>query len=179
MQMKTIAMMTAVGCAAAILTGCGVPQEDFDAKAAELTAAQTEIKGLEGKNADLESLLNSEQGKVRKKVAELKLANKNIAALKTSEAKTASTLADEKSKSAQLERKVSSAQSATSDAQDLTEKVETKLADLQEEYQKLQARFDQFEKNMNALTAPPKKAAAPAPESPKSAMDLLNEMSAE
>jgi len=183
MQIKTIAMMVAVGCAATILTGCGVPQEEYDAKVAALDTAMKDIEGLKGKKADLESLLNSEKSKVRNTRIELDNATKRIATLKKAEAAAASALADEKSKVVSLEGKVSSAQAALASAQTLTADAESALVALQAEYEKLLKRFESMQKNMNALSAPPKKAAparvsapAPAPTAEKSALDVLNDM---
>jgi len=183
MQIKTIAMMVAVGCAATILTGCGVPQEEYDAKVTALDTAMKDIETLKGKNADLESLLNSEKSKVRNTRIELDNATKRIATLKKAEAAAASALADEKSKVVALESKVSSVQAALANAQAKTADTENALSALQAEYEKLKKRFESLQKNMNALRAPkvaaPKKAApapAPVPTAEKSALDVLNEM---
>jgi len=188
MQIKTIATMVAVGCAATILTGCGVPQEEYDAKVTALDTAMKDIEGLKGKNADLESLLNSEKSKVRNTRIELDNATKRIATLKKAEAAAASALADEKSKVVSLEGKVSSAQAALASAQTQTADAESALNTLQAEYAKLKKRFESLQKNMNALNAAPKAAAprrkaapapaqAPAPTAERSALDVLNDMS--
>jgi chromosome segregation ATPase len=181
-QMKKIAMLLAVGCAVSMLTGCGVPQEDHDAVLAELNAKMAEIEDLKGKNTDLDSLLNAEKAKVRTARIELDDATTRIKGLQQKEAQTASALADEKAKVAGLEGDLSSAKSATLTAQDETQAVEEELAQLKEEHKKLKGRFDQFEKNMNALNQAQEPASAPkAAASPKSdaeaAMDLLNQMS--
>jgi len=180
MQIKTIAMMMAAGCAVAMLTGCGVPQEDFDAKVAELATAGAEIEALNVKLADKESLLDAERSKSSNANAKLAAANKSNVALKTKEAQTASSLVDEKAKVARLETDVASAQSATASAREQTREVETELDELQEDYQTLQNRFDQFEKNMKALDTPRVVApavAAPVASETKSALDVLNDMS--
>lgn len=186
MQMKTIAMMAAVGCAVTLLTGCGVPQEEHDAKIAELNTAWQEIESLKGKNTDLDSLLNAEKAKLRTARIELDDAAERITASKTKQAETASALASEKSKVSGLESDVSSAKAATMRAQEAASEVEAELAKLQKEHQKLQGRFDQFEKNMRALDSAqagrsaPKaapKASGPAKSDAETAMDLLNQMS--
>ena len=187
MQIKTITMMVAVGCVATILTGCGVPQEEYDSQVAALDTAMKDIEGLKGKNADLESLLNSEKSKVRNIRIELDSASKRIAALKKSEAKAASALADEKAKVASLGSKVSSAQSALTSAQAKAKEAQDALSALQAEYKKLQTRFSSLQKNMNSLgatsraVAPKKAAPAPAstqaPAAERTALDVLNDMS--
>lgn len=178
MRMKTIAMMIAAGCAASILTGCGVPQEEHDAKIAELNTAWAEIEALKGSVADKESLLKAEQKKVKSARIELDESSKRISGLKEKEAQTASALADEKSKVEELEGNVASAQSAQAAAQDRVGEAEVELANLQEEYQKLQSRFDQFEKNMRSLSgsSAPRKS-DPNKSDSETALDLLNEMS--
>ena len=186
MQMKTIAMMAAVGCAVTLLTGCGVPQEEHDAKIAELNTAWQEIESQKGKNTDLESLLNAEKAKLRTTRIELDDAAERIAASQTKQAETATALATEKAKISKLESGLSSAKAATMRAQEAATETEDALAKLQEDYQKLQGRFDQFEKNMRALDgaqsvgAAPKaapKASGPAKSDSEAAMDLLNQMS--
>lgn len=184
MRTKTIAMTMVTGCALVMLVGCGVPKEEFEAKVGELNTAWTEIESLKGKNADLESLLNAEKAKVNAGRIELEDATARITASQKKEAETASALADEKAKVVGLEKEVATAQAATVSAQEGTAAVEVELAKLQEEYKKLQVRFEQFDSNMKALnnaqqgTSAPKTAAAAKPAAEKSALDLLNEMSA-
>ena len=182
MQMKTIAMMAAVGCAVTILTGCGVPQEEHDAKIGELNTAWQEIESLKGKNTDLESLLNAEKAKLQTTRIELDDAAERIAASKTKQAETASALATEKAKIPELESKLSSEKAATIRAQEAATEAEDALAKLQEDYQKLQGRFDQFEKNMKVLNATQSAGSAPKASSSANpedatALDLLNQMS--
>lgn len=195
MKMKTIAMMVATGCAMSILTGCGIPKEEHNAKLAELNTAWQEIETLNGKNTDLDSLYNAEKAKLRTSRIELEDTTTRLKASQTKEAVTAASLADEKSKISGLERDVSSAKSATLTAKEATAEVEAELATLQEEHAELQTRFSQFERNMNALNGEPAESAAPevggeqltleemvgesAPTKPKTAMDLLNEMGAQ
>lgn len=184
MQIKTIAMMMAMGCTVAVLTGCGVPKDQFEAKVAELDKATKEIETLKGKNADLESLLNSEKSKLRNAHADLDKAAKRIATLKQAEATASSALADQKALVQNLKSKLAAAQSSLSSAQSQTEEAKSALATLQEEYAKLKKRFEALQKNMKALTAPPQVSApqsvAPAAaesSTEKSALDVLNEMS--
>jgi len=182
MQMKTMAMAMAVGCAMTILTGCGVPQEEHDAKVAELNTAWTEIENLKGTITDKETMLDAEKARIRTARIELDDASQRIKALQASEAETKVALADSKTKIVGLESSVSSAKSSTLVAQDRTVEVEDELGKLKEEHEKLQVRFDQFEKNMRALdsaSTTPKaapKAKAPAKSDAESAMDLLEQM---
>lgn len=188
MQIKSIAMMIAVGCAATMLTGCGVPQEDYDAKVAELNTAQKEIESLKGKKADLESLLNSEKSKVRRTNLDLSAASKRITALRTAEAEASSALADEKTKVVELESKLSSAQTVLATAKKQAAEATSALNSIEDEYNKLMIRFESLQKNMKALNASPRVAtpkatpkvapkAASAPSKEKTALDVLNEMS--
>jgi len=182
--MKRIVMMVVAGCAIGLLTGCGVPQEEHDAKIAELNAAWEEIETLKGKSADLESLLNKERGQVRNARIELDDASKRISELTEKEAAAANALADEKGKVSKLEGDLAAAQSAVEAAKDQISELEAALAALQEETQRLQKRFTQFERNMNPSgsastlsTAP--KAGGSDKSSSERALDLLNKMGAQ
>jgi chromosome segregation ATPase len=180
MKMKAIAMMAAVGCAVTMLTGCGVPKEDHEAKIAELNTAWQEIESLKGKNTDLESLLKAEQTKLRTARIELDDAAERISASQTKQAETASALATEKSKALGLESEVSSAKAETMSAQEAASEAEAALAKLQEDYKTLEGRFDQFSKNMQALDgtqSAPGSAHGSARSDAEAAMDLLNQMS--
>lgn len=191
MSMKRIVMMLVAGCVIGLLTGCGVPQEEHDAKVAELNDAWEEIETFKGKVADLESVLKKEQGKVRNNRIELDDAAKRIADLNEKEAAAAKALADEKSKAVEFESDLAAAKSATDMAKDQTREVEAALAALQDEFDALQNRFDQLKKNMLSFG---EEGSAPAPAAPKaaqvapkaddgapssdskSAMDLLDDM---
>ena len=61
MPMRRIVMMVMAGCMVGMLTGCGVPQEEHEAKVAELNAAWEEIETLKGKIAELEDSLKTER----------------------------------------------------------------------------------------------------------------------
>ncbi len=193
--MRRIAMMVMAGCMVGMLTGCGVPKEEHEAKVAELNAAWEEIETLKGKIADTESLLKAEQGKVRNKGIQLDDTSKRLAELTEKEAATTKALADEKGRVVALESDLAAAKSAMGMAQDATSEVEAALAKLQAEYEQLQNRFDQLKKNMLSFgsgasipaeaptaAAAPKADAAPqaddgAPKTDsKTAMDLLDEM---
>ena len=180
MKVRTIAMMMAVGCVATFLTGCGVPQEEHDAKLAELDAAWTEIEGLKGDLTDKESLLNAEKIKVKNGTLALASATEQINVSKKKEAETASALADEKSKSLKLENAVTSAKAATARANDETASVQDELANLQGEYEKLQSRFEQYQQNMTALNSPSAApSAGPVTTGGATSLDILNEISAQ
>ena len=178
--MKRIIMMAAAGCAIGLLTGCGVPQEEYDAKIGELNAAWAENETLNGKNTDLESLLKAEQGKVRSTRIELDDASKRVAELKEKDAAAAKALADEKGKVSGLESDLAASTSAKGMAEDRSSEAETALASLQGKYDKLVADFEQFKKNMRSLGAPVP--ASPAPKSDdgesasKTALDILDDM---
>jgi len=178
--MKRIIMMVAAGCAIGLLTGCGVPQEEYDAKIGELNAAWAENETLNGKNTDLESLLKAEQGKVRSTRIELDDAGKRVAELKEKDAAAAKALADEKGKVSGLESDLAASTSAKGMAEDRSSEAESALAALQGKYDKLVADFEQFKKNMRSLGA--SVPASPAPESDagesasKTALDILDDM---
>ncbi len=189
--MKRIVMMVVAGCAMGLLTGCGVPQEEYDAKIGELNAAWAEAETLKGKITDLESLLKAEQGKVRSTRIELDDAEKRITELTEKDAAAAKALADEKGKVSGLESDLAAAESAKGMAEDRSSEAETALAVLQGNYDKLLADFEQFKKNIRSLggeefipAASTPVAAAPeaAPEvddgesTPESALDILDDM---
>jgi DNA repair exonuclease SbcCD ATPase subunit len=179
MLLKRIAMMVAAGCVISLMTGCGVPQEEHDAKVGELNTAWAEIDNLNGKVTDLEALLKTEQGKVRTARIELDDAVERLQAAQQKEAVATKALAAEKSKTSSLERKVSSSKSSVMRAEERTSEVEAQLAELTVKYKEIQRRFEQFENNLKTLdgvAAPVAPAYSPETSS-KSALDLLNEMS--
>ncbi|MEN8255132.1 MAG: hypothetical protein ABFR33_06640 [Verrucomicrobiota bacterium] len=178
--MKRVMMMVVAGCAMGLLTGCGVPQEEYDAKIGELNAAAAEAETLNGEIADLKSLLKAEQGKFNSKRIDLDGAEKRIAELEKKEAAAAKALADEKGKVSQLESDLAAAKSAKGMAQDKASELEAALAGLQGKYDKLVADFEQFKKNMRSLGAPVPASPAPAADdgesSSKTALDILDDM---
>lgn len=185
MQMRRVVMMVVAGCAVGMLTGCGVPKEEHEAKIAELNSAWAEIETLKGEVADTESLLNSEKGKVRNARIELTDASKRVTELEAKETADAKALAAEKDRVAELENQVAVAQSNVEAADNRTSEVEAARVALQEAYDKLRAEFDQFKRNIRGLggaPAPEVTIPSPATESnddSKSALDLLDEMSME
>jgi chromosome segregation ATPase len=176
MQMKTIAMMAAVGCAATLLTGCGVKQEVHDAKITELNTAWAEIESLKGKNADIESLNEAEKAKQRTLRIELDDAEERIATSQTKQNELADELTAEKTKSVELEGAVSSAKAGAMQAQEVAATTQEALTKLEEAYIKLEARFEQFSKNMRTLDG---SSPAPSKSDAATAMELLNQMSTE
>lgn len=187
MLMRRVVMLVVTACVLGMLTGCGVPQEEYDAKIAELNDAWGEIDTLKGKVADLESLLKAETGKVRSTRIELDDASKRIKELMEQEAASATALAEEKGKVAELESDLASAKSATGMAEDRTDEIQAALDTLQAQYDALKARFDQYVKNMRALGGePPAEVEAPAAapvekesagSESESALDILDDMS--
>ena len=182
MLTRKIAMMVVAGSVAVVLSGCGVPKEEHAATVAELNDALAQVETLKGKNADTESLLNKEKGKVRSTRIELDDASKRIATLKKKEAVAVSALATEKAKISDMESAVTSAESSAAMAQDESSELETKLASVTEMYEKLKSDFEQYKNNMRSITSSPApKASAPkaaaAPAESGSALDILNEMS--
>lgn len=185
--MRRVVMLAVTACVLGMLTGCGVPQEEYDAKIAELNDAWGEIDTLKGKVADFESLLKAEKSKVRSTRIELDDASKRIKELTAQEAASATALAEEKGKVAELESDLASAKSATGMAKDRASEIEDAMAALQAEYDALKARFDQYVKNMRALGGePPAEVDAPVAVSAEkesagsgsaSALDILDDMS--
>lgn len=65
--MKAIATMAMAGCVIGLLTGCGVPQDKYDAMVAQLTNEKTEMEtSLRATITENETALNSEKAKSRK-----------------------------------------------------------------------------------------------------------------
>lgn len=178
--MKRIIMTVAAGCAMGLLTGCGVPQEEYDAKIGELNTAWAETETLKGKIADFESLLKAEQQKFNSKRIELDAAEKRISDQKEKDAAAAKALANEKGKVSELESDLAATKSAKGMAEDRSNEAEDALAVLQGKYDKLLADFDQFKKNMRALGASVPAASAPEADkgnsSSKTALDILDDM---
>jgi chromosome segregation ATPase len=179
MQIKAITTMLTVGCAVMMLTGCGVPKEDFEAKVSELNSAKEQLESLKGKYADQESLLGSERTKSRDLRAQLTAAAKRIAALKKAEAEAASALADQKAEVETLQSEITTARSTAKTASDRAVAAESELEKLQKKYEELQKRLLQYKKNMSALGG---RAPSPAPSSApsssaKGSSQILDEMS--
>lgn len=196
MQKKTIAMMLATGCAITMLTGCGVPQEEHDAQIAELqTANQEVVDQLNGKLVDMESLLKSEKTKLRKSRIELDNASEEIKSINQKQTDASKQLATEKTRAAKAERELTSAKSRIMAAQDETQVANDKLAETEEQLADMTRRFEQFRTNMQALSSPAPTASSSVeevadievvefavetePATTRSALDILNEMSAE
>ncbi len=182
MQKQAIAMMAVVGCAVTMLTGCGIPKEKHQAVVDDLNAKMAEIETLKGNAAELDSKLDAERDKVRKAGIVSENAAELLAKSKAATAEAASALANEEAKVNKLERDLSAEKSKVVSAQQNADEVATDLADLQSAYKVLQARWKQFEENLNALddTVGGSAASAPAAVSEgKSALDLLNEMGAQ
>ncbi len=181
MQKQAIAMMAVVGCAVTMLTGCGIPKEEHQAVVDDLNAKMAEIETLKGNVAALDSKLDAEKSKVRKAGIELENAAERLTKSKAAVAEASSALASETAKVNRLEGDLSSEKSKVVSAQQNADEVATDLADLQTAYKVLQARWKQFEDNLNTLddTVGPGKASAPAAGGDKSALDLLNEMGAQ
>ncbi len=183
MQKKTIAMMAAAGCMIGMLTGCGIPEEEHLAIIAELEAKhQKAVDELNVTVTDKESVIDSQKAKLKTKSIELDDAAGKISDLKKQNAMTSKALAAEKAKIPGLERALASAKSATAAAEDAALEAENKLAALQSEHETLKNRFEQFEKNMRALsqtpTGAPAAATTPAPAAGgETALDILNQMS--
>jgi SMC interacting uncharacterized protein involved in chromosome segregation len=165
--MRRIAMMVMAGCVIGMLTGCGVPQEEHDAKVAELNTAWEKIETLKSEVADKESELKAEKANVLNGQLDLDAAKKSFEELTEKNAATTEALADEKGRVTALESDLAAAKSATGMAKDRISEVEAALAKLQSEYDHLQNRFDQLKKNMlsfgsgAAIPAEEPKAAAP------------------
>lgn len=189
MPIRRIVMMVMAGCMVGMLTGCGVPQEEFDAKVAELDAAAETNNMLTAKVEDLGTQLNAEKSKGRSMQLKLDDANKSLSEMEAKDVASAQALVAEQGKVADLESALSTLKSAKQLADDQISELEAALAELQAEYENLQHRFGQLKKNMlsfgeggsspavqpQASSAPQTSGKAPAADS-KSALDLLDEM---
>jgi chromosome segregation ATPase len=163
MQKKSIAMMLVAGCAVGMLTGCGIPEEEHNAIIAEMEAKfKAEEEKLNIKIAEQDSVITSEKAKVRTSRIELDDATERIKGLQQKSAETATELASEKTKVAQLESELKTSKSATAAAQDQAMEAENKFNTLDVEYQELKRRFEMFQKNMSALNQASKPAAPKA-----------------
>lgn len=163
MKVKNVAMMIAAGCALGMLTGCGVPQEEHDAKVAAMTAERVDLEDkLNGKVADLESVVKSEKAKVRTSRIELDDATERITGLQQKSAKSIKALASVKTEVAQLKTELATAKSAMLAAQDKATTIEEKFNALDVEYQGLKRRFEMFQSNMGSINSSSTPAASSA-----------------
>lgn len=183
MQIKNIAMMVAAGCALGMLTGCGIPEEEHNAMISQMSAERSESEDkLNGKIADLESVVKSEKAKIRTARIELDDASERIKSLQQKSATTSSALATEKGKTARLETDLTAAKSTALTAQDQAEVSDEKFNTLNVEYQELKRRFEMFQKNMNSInstsssTSTPAATSAPESSAPKSDSDTAKSL---
>ena len=193
MKVKAIVMMVVAGCAVSMLTGCGVPKEEHEAKLAELNTAWQEIETLKTSNTELEEKLTAETGKVKAANVKVEDAKADLKASQKKESATASALASEKSKVTRMEQDVASANSAKDRAEEETLSVEGKLETLQSEHMDLQQKLEEFKRNLQGLDSlnassmavedagsiEDMMGAEPMTDSSESAADLLDAMSAE
>ena len=179
MQKRTVAMMAVMGCTVAMLTGCGVKQEIHDATLSELDTAMQKNVTLKGEIADKDSLMENKKGELRTANAKLDEQVAEINKANAKAAETASELEIEKTRVSGLESRLDSAKSSATRARKATDDVEAELETLQEAYVVLEARWDQFEQNLNTLD----KTVGPAADAPvgagvegKTAKELMNEL---
>jgi chromosome segregation ATPase len=166
MQVKRVAMMVAAGCAMGILSGCGIPEEEHNAMIAQMAAERAESEDqLNGKIADLESVVKSEKAKVRTARIELDDATERIKGLQQKSAETAKALATEKSKTSQLESDLATSKSTALAAQDQAMEAESKYNTLDVEHQELKRRFEMFQSNLSSLNTAPASGSSASPSS--------------
>jgi len=143
MQIKSIAMLVAAGCAIGMLTGCGVPQKEHDAIVAQLNAeAQASEDALNITLADTKSLLEAEQAKTRKLQIELNDSVERIDELKSSANELTDSLTAEQSTVSQLESDLAAVTATVSSAQQATRDAENERNVMEIEKQETQRRFD-------------------------------------
>lgn len=184
---KPLATMIATAAVISLLTGCGVPQDQHEAMITQLKMEhQKEIEKLNVKVEQSETLFKSEQAKLRTARIELDEVGDKVSTAKQDSANAKKELAAEKAKLVKLERELASAKSKAMGAQDQVVEVEEKLAALEKENNELKRRFEQFQRNLRGASNPPKPIAAkPAPsakpykKTTPSALDILNDMSAQ
>ena len=165
--MKKMAMLLAAGCAIGMLTGCGVPEEEHNAIIDGINAQhQEEVDKLNVTIADRDDVIKSKEAKARQDLITLDDNAERIKGLQQKSAETSKELATEKSKVATLDSQLKTAKSQTAAAQDDALEAENKYSTLDVEYQELKRRFEMFQKNMAALSAPAEPASAPAVSAP-------------
>jgi chromosome segregation ATPase len=143
MQIKSIAMLVAAGCAIGMLTGCGVPQKEHDAIVAQLNAdALATEDALNITLADTQSLLEVESAKTRKLQIELNDTAERIDELKSSANELTDSLAAELSKVSQLESDLTAVKNTVASAQQATRDAENERNVMEIEKQETQRRFD-------------------------------------
>lgn len=147
MQIKSIAMLAAAGCAIGMLTGCGVPQDEHDAIVAQMTAErQTSEDALNVKLADTQSLLDAESAKTRKLQIELNDSAERIDELKSSVTELTDTISGEQSKVSQLESSLAATKASVASAQQQARDAENARNVMEIEKQETQRRFDMLRK---------------------------------
>jgi chromosome segregation ATPase len=147
MQIKSIAMLAAAGCAIGILTGCGVPKEEHEAIVAELTAnAQAAEDALNAELNDTKSQLDDATAKAARLQIEVNDSVDRIAELKSAADELTDSVAAEQSKVAQLESDLAAVKATVATSQQETRDAEKERDIMELEKQETQRRFDMLRK---------------------------------
>jgi len=152
MQIKSIAMMMIAGCAIGMLTGCGVPQEEYDAMVAQLTTEkETAVNELQTKLDDSESLLNAEKARTTSLNGDLRDSTVLNDELKQANAELKDNIADLNSSIEDLQSQVATARAQIRTAQDRAASADTARNQAEMEAQRTQRRYDELVANLLEL----------------------------
>lgn len=147
MQIKTIAMMAVAGCAIGMLTGCGVPQKEYDAMVAKLTTEKTDMESsLNATIAEKDSELSSEKAKTRKLQIDLNDAVERIKELNDNNSGLQSAADDLKNQISTLQSALASAKADIAAAEADKEDLRNQCTALEMDAQEAQRRFDMLRK---------------------------------
>lgn len=147
MQIKSIAMLVAAGCAVGMLTGCGVPQKEHDAIVAQLTAeAQATEDALNAQLAETKSSLDAESAKSSKLQIEVNNSVARIDELKSAADALTDSLTAEQNKVSQLESDLAAVKATIASYQQQTLDAENARDAMELEKQETQRRFDMLRK---------------------------------
>jgi len=153
MQIKSIAMLVAAGCAVGMLTGCGVPQKEHDAIVAQLTAeAQATEDALNAQLAETKSSLDAESAKSSKLQIEVNNSVARIDELKSAADALTDSLTAEQTKVSQLESDLADVKATISSYQQQTADAEAARDAMELEKQETQRRFDMLRENLLQLS---------------------------
>jgi len=150
MQKKTVIRIMMVGCAAMLLTGCGIPKEDYDKVVKQVADRDKEITALKDEIAKGKEDLASEQAKSRRFEADVSVVKDEVKKVQGELSAEKTKAADAQQKVSALESELSTSKSEVARVQAALSESETALKELNGKYQNMVKRWEQFEKNLVA-----------------------------
>ena len=149
MQIKSIAMIVIAGCAIGMLTGCGVPQEEYDAMVAQLTSEkETAVNEMQTKLDDTTSLLTAEKTRTSSLNSDLRDSTVLNDELKQANDELKATIEDANGQISTLESQLATARASIRTAQDRATAAENGRSQAEMETRNTERRFNELILNL-------------------------------